>query len=954
MQSFTNLPIGVKLFIGYTVMAVTVFSLGLSLYYIYARVYLEGRIRAELSRSNQAIADIVETTAKLSIKNYLRAIAEKNLETVRHLHQDCRNGRITEKEAKEAAAKIFLKQKIGATGYIYCVDSHGVPVVHPNIEMIGRNMSGNQAIHNQIQKKTGYLEYVWKNPREVAERSKALYMVYFEPWDWIISVSSYKAEFSKLISIEDFREQIQSMAASGLGYSFVMDVNSKAVVHPKVKGDWAEYARSIGADTIETMIREKKGGLFYEWKSPQDSRFEKKIMIYEILPDFNWIIASSLNLNAAFAPLKQMRTIFIVILAATIFVMGAGSFIVGRAITRPLIQMIKRFNAGMEGALEPISVTSGQKNEIGLLESSYNQFVQRLETYRKSLEQENSIRKEAESRLLLFEKIFEHANEGIYITTADGEIQAVNQAFTAITGYEANEVIGKNPRVLKSHRHDREFYDAMWASIHKEGYWAGEIWNRRKSGEAFPEFLNISTIKDEKGETKNFVAVFHDIKEMKTKEQQIEHLAYHDPLTGLPNRALLRDRLENAIAVARRGNEMVQLIFIDLDNFKLVNDSAGHAKGDELLKEAAQRMLSVTRSSDTVARLGGDEFIIMATKVTDMMGIIRVVERIRSAFLQPFIIETTPYHLTCSIGIAMFPNDGDDVDTLVRNADLAMYHSKAKGKDRFFMFEPEMAKKITRRIEMETDMRKALDNKEFQVYFQPQVNNQTLKPVGMEALARWVKKDGTIVSPGQFIPVAEESGLIIPIGRQIFENALENAGRICEQADFDLVLSVNASARQFDEKGFESMVSELLAASGFPANRLKIEITESLLMKDIDTAMNRLAKLSAMGVSTAIDDFGTGYSSLAYLKQMSISTLKIDKSFIDDLPGDPDAHALVETIVVMAGKLGMGVVAEGVETQEQVKTLQKLGNVDIQGYVFAKPMPWEDTIQWMQNWQSNG
>ena len=305
------------------------------------------------------------------------------------------------------------------------------------------------------------------------------------------------------------------------------------------------------------------------------------------------------------------------------------------------------------------------------------------------------------------------------------------------------------------------------------------------------------------------------------------------------------------------------------------------------------------------------------------------------------------FHITCSIGISVFPGDGDDADTLVRHADLAMYHSKDKGRNKYYLFEEKMAKKINQRIEIEMAMRKAIENDEFQVYFQPQVNIRTLKPVGLEALVRWIKSDGTIVPPGRFIPLAEESGLIIPIGEQIFKKAVEQTCIIREKSRLDLMLSVNVSARQMDEPAFEKMAATIIQENAYPTDRLKIEITESLLMRDINTTMTRLENLSRIGISTAIDDFGTGYSSLAYLKQMPITTLKIDKSFIDDIVDDENALALVETIVLMANKLNIGIVAEGVEDDIQLDILNQLGDMDVQGYVFARPMPLDELELWL-------
>ncbi|WP_320044697.1 EAL domain-containing protein [uncultured Desulfobacter sp.] len=942
-----RLSIQFKLFFIYSLVATVVFSCSFTIYYIHVKRHLEHQIKNALILSNHAITDLMETAVTVSIKIRLRTIAEKNLEIIEHIYKDFLNHRISEKEAKKQATALLLNQKIGQAGYIYVVDSAGEVKIHPNQDVKGQNFVKFGFIQTQIVQKNGYLEYWWKNPEDTEKRAKALHMTYFEPWDWIISASSYKADFSQLVSVEDFKDSVLAMDILGTGYSFVMDTQGNIIIHPKLTGNIMDYAIPENKKMIRKIIAQKKGMASYFWKNPEDSVVKEKLMVFDYIPDFDWIIASSTYPEKAFAPLSEMRRNFFVILAASIFVIALVSLAVSTTITRPLTSLIDRLNVNMSQDWQLQPLESLRKDEIGDLESSFNEFVSRLETYKRNLITENIIRKETEIKLQLFEKVFEHANEGITITDSDGEIQAVNQAFTDITGYSAQEAIGQNPRILKSNRHGHDFYESMWQSLTLKGHWSGEIWNRKKSGQAYPEFLSISDIQDKNGEVKNYVAVFHDISEMKTKEKQIEYMAYHDPLTGLPNRTLLKDRLEHAIIRARRGAKMLQLIFIDLDNFKNVNDTSGHAQGDELLKEAAERLDNVTRASDTVARLGGDEFVIMVTDVDNMMEIIRMVERIQGAFSAPFHIDGKSFHITCSIGISVFPEDGDDAETLVRHADLAMYHAKDKGRNKYYLFERKMAQKINQRIEMEMNMRTAIENDEFQVYFQPQVNIRTLKPVGLEALVRWIKPDGTVVSPGRFIPLAEESGLIIPIGRQVFKKAVEQTCRIRKKSQLDLMLSINVSARQMDDPSFEKMAAGIIQDTAYPTDRLKIEITESLLMRDINTTMIRLKNLAQLGISTAIDDFGTGYSSLAYLKQMPITTLKIDKSFIDDIVDDDNALALVETIVLMAHKLNMGIVAEGVEDEKQLEILNRLGNMDIQGYVFARPMPLGELEPWL-------
>lgn len=554
-----------------------------------------------------------------------------------------------------------------------------------------------------------------------------------------------------------------------------------------------------------------------------------------------------------------------------------------------------------------------------------------------------------ESRLELNQKVFDEAIEGIVITDSDGNILFTNKAFATISGYSPEEAIGQNPRILKSDHHDSEFYKGLWDSLVNSGAWRGEIWNRRKNGEVYPQWTSITSVRNRCGTNRRYVAVFHDVSDMKMKDEQIEHMAYHDPLTGLPNRMLLKDRLRQAILDAKRKREMIQVLFIDLDNFKKVNDAIGHVRGDQLLKEAAGRISATIRSSDTVSRIGGDEFVIISCHIKNKEEIAVLVERVQASFQHPFFIKEHSFHVTCSIGIAMYPDDGEDAETLIRNADLAMYQSKYTGKNIYSTFTKEMADKVKARVRLEAEMQDAIERGEFQVYFQPRVDLKTFIPKGVEALVRWIKPGGAIISPFDFIPIAEESGLILPLGGIIFKKALEGVARVHKKTGIDISVSINVSAKQFEDNGFITMVEDLISETGFPSRNIEIEITESLLVQDIKAATQKLKALADMGIMTAIDDFGTGYSSLAYIKKLPISVLKIDKSFIDDLSNDSEDKILVETIVLMANKLNISIVAEGVETLSQLNVLKEMGNMEIQGYLFSPPMPEDNLVEWMRN-----
>jgi len=550
-------------------------------------------------------------------------------------------------------------------------------------------------------------------------------------------------------------------------------------------------------------------------------------------------------------------------------------------------------------------------------------------------------RRLAEQRLKLFEKVFDNALEGITVTDHRGDIVSVNPAFTLITGYTAAEALGQNPRILKSDRHTPEFYKAMWSDIIKKGQWSGEIWNRRKSGEPYPEWLSISAIKD-RGRTTHYVAVFHDISEMKRKEDKILHQASHDALTNLPNRLLLSDLLEKAISHAARAGHKLGVICFDLDNFKNINDTLGHAMGDELLKAAAVRISGMLRPEDTVARPGGDEFMVMLGELDDERDAVLVAERILDSFRRPFPVDGRELVLTASVGISIFPEDGDTPDALIKNADLAMYRAKEQGKNAYQLFTPQMNEAVTRRLNLEAGLRRALDRGEFLVHYQPRLSFLDMRTVGMEALVRWQREPGRLVPPMDFIPLAEETGLIVPLGEFVLETACARTVAINAAMGLSLKVSVNLSARQFADTNLPELVDRILGHTGLAPECLEVEVTETVLMQNIATAANMLGQLAEMGVAASIDDFGTGYSSLYYLKKMPLKAIKIDRSFIRDIPRDPSDIAITTTIISMCRGLDLAVVAEGVETQEQFNFLLGLRCDECQGYLVSRPLPAPD------------
>ncbi len=570
-------------------------------------------------------------------------------------------------------------------------------------------------------------------------------------------------------------------------------------------------------------------------------------------------------------------------------------------------------------------------------------------TIMRGIMQDITERKQTELELRIASTAFE-TKEGIFVTDAHKMILRINRAFTKITGYSAEEVIGKNPHILQSDRHGENFYAAMCASIHRKGGWEGEIWSRRKNGEIYPEYLTISAVKNQDGIVGNYVATFNDITESKAAADEIERLAFYDPLTGLPNRRLLWDRLKSALASSNRSQKNGALLFLDMDNFKTLNDSLGHDMGDLMLQQVGQRLDACVREGDTVARLGGDEFVVMLENLSEQIleaaAQTKVVgNKLLATLNQPYKLGTHFFHSTSSIGAALFNGHGQSIEELIKQADIAMYHAKSKGRNTLRFFDPQMQSSISIRVALERDLRLALAENQFKLYYQPQVY-QNCQVIGAEVLIRWLHPLHDLMLPVDFISLAEETGLITPIGQWVLETACAQIkaweGSVLTQ---HLQLAVNVSARQFRQVDFVRQISEVLHRSAIKPARLKLELTESLVLDDIDDTIRKMNALREIGVCFSMDDFGTGYSSLAYLTQLPLDQLKIDKSFIHNIGVKTADAVIVQTIIGMGNNLGMEVIAEGVETKAQRIFLEQHDCRVCQGYLFSKPIPIEQ-FEW--------
>jgi len=638
---------------------------------------------------------------------------------------------------------------------------------------------------------------------------------------------------------------------------------------------------------------------------------------------------------------------------------GALPGTIGRIASRPLVTIdesdsLLAARARLEErTIRHLAVTETESGAlIGLLSFSdilsalQYEYVHRLN---EALRERDEALMRSRQELEVARRVIDASLDGILITSPNFEIEFVNPAFTQVTGYTAEEALGRKPSLLKSGRHDDAFYRALYTSLTETGHWQGEIWNRRKNGEIYPEWLTINVIRDSDGEVSQYAAIFTDISDRKRTEERIKNLAHYDVLTGLPNRRLFIDRLQLAIANANRHDDLLAIMFLDLDLFKRINDSLGHGLGDQVLIETAERLLHSVREGDTVARLGGDEFTILLPRIDHVADAARLAERLIAQVKQPFIVGGHELYVTVSAGIALFPENGQTIEALLRNADTAMYRAKEMGRNAFQLYSPAMNARSFERISMETALRHALKRNEFRLVYQVKVDLTTGRMSGVEALIRWLHPEMGPVSPAVFIPLAENMGLIDEIGTWVLHEACRQCRHWHDLGLPPVRIAVNVSALQFREGDIPHIVAHALAETGLAPQYLELELTESVLMQRVDDVADVLRQLRAMGVRISIDDFGTGYSSLSYLKRMPIDALKVDRSFVHDIFGEggkvtEEGAEIVSTIINLAHNLRLKAIAEGVETIEQANFLRARGCDEVQGFLISRPVSGEDLI----------
>ena len=676
----------------------------------------------------------------------------------------------------------------------------------------------------------------------------------------------------------------------------------------------------------------------------QFSAFDKVLESRDVLSTYIPFVPEQSNRIEGVVELYSDITPFLAEVKRTQWLVVFGVIVVSSLLYSLLYLVVRRANAIIrdQGAeLEKSLARIEEDNQ--LLDRRVNERTLELQELNRTLQGEIIERERAEEGLRLSAKVFENTVEGVIITDAETRILAVNKAFSQVTGYTIEEVLHLTPQILKSGRHHPRFYADMWKSLKQSGQWVGEIWNKRKNGEIYPERLTIGVVRDSAGGVGHYVGVFSDITDIKRSQERLDFLAHHDLLTNLPNRLLFNHRLMQSIALAQRNMRQLAVVFIDLDHFKNVNDTLGHDLGDELLKRVATDLSVHVRASDTLARIGGDEFILLLDEIEAPRYAGAIAEKFLNLLSQSIMVSGYEIIISASIGVSFYPGDGQDVATLVKNADTAMYYAKTHGRNSYHFYAPEMSEYARERVHLEALLHRSIERGEFTLHYQPQVDLITGRLAGVEALARWNSPELGAVSPVRFIPIAEDIGFISTLGEWVLRTACLQVQE-WDRAGLNVpYISVNLSVKQLEHGDVVDSISRVLAETGLTASRLEMEVTESAVM-DNERVLNILNGLRLLGVQLAVDDFGTGYSSLSYLRRLPIQKLKIDRSFISDVTTEPSREAIVRAIIALSNALGLHTVAEGIETEAEANFLRQEGCQQAQGFLFGRPVPPDELL----------
>ncbi|MBA4502688.1 bifunctional diguanylate cyclase/phosphodiesterase [Marinobacterium marinum] len=922
---------------------VGVLMLAVSAFFIFnaysaGKEYIRQQWQVQLERSHQKLRDHVDST--LSYIDFVRQQTETVLKTqVRdevsqavsvaraiYAEEQVRNPNNPQAAAQLIREALRDLRFFDGRGYIFIDTVDGECVLLPIMpEAEGRSLydnrddTGHYIMRGLLDasrepRGMGFSHYRWYAPDYPDEmREKIAYVESFEPLGWIIGSGDYLYQVEQDLQQQTLK-RLQTIRLENHGYMAVLQPEGRILLWPSSPGHEGRSVQALEGehrDIARWLVEQATPeGRFvnYEWYREGSQEKQEKLALVQRVPEWDWVLVAGIYQDELIASLNQQREqleaglykdlVALLMLLALALVVAMGGALM---ITRWLRVLMQRYQSEIDS----------QRDE--------------LETRSRELQ--------------LAGKVFEASGEGAMISDAKNRIMAVNPAFCRITGYSASEVVGKSPALLSSGRHSQAFFRQMWKVLHAEQRWQGEVWNRRRNGDIYPQWLSITMVSDDQGRPLNYVAMLNDISERKAAEDQVRYLSDFDALTDLPNRRLIRERTKQAISRARQRNEKVALVIIDLDRFKNVNDTLGHGAGDTLLQRMAQRLSSEMRGGAILSRIGGDEFVALLPSAEPQDNLEALVAHCLMQVTRPLNLDDHELVVTASAGVAVFPADGQDFDTLLKNADTALYYAKAQGRNNFQCFTSSMNERVSERLLLESGLRDALKHEEFELYYQPQYDFGRNRLSGCEALIRWNSPQG-LVMPDRFIPLAEETGLIIPIGAWVLEQACRQGEIWNRELVEPISIAVNVSAVQFRPALVEE-VKGALESTGFDPRQLVLEVTESVLMSDVDSSVRLLEQLRELGIRIALDDFGTGYASLAYLKRFVLDKLKIDRTFIMGIPEDKDDVAITSSIIDIARHLNIMTVAEGVETEAHCEFLRTAGCNIAQGYYFDRPLPAE-------------
>jgi len=880
-----------------------------------------------------------ELDATISYIQYMRTRTEQTLKSQSKMYVD---------QAISVAESIYLQTKdtrpeneiknliretlrgirfFDGRGYIFIDDMDGQCILLPTAPQLegsslynNRDDTGRYIMRSLIDavqnpSKSGFSRYRWYLPGDKNQmEDKVAYVRLFEPFNWIIGAGDYLYRIENDIK-QGVLQRLKGFRFGENGYISVLNTQGQTLVN-SVLGELTDTPmmrdlQHTAVDRIMNAAASGGGVTEYQWFYPDGRGPVTKRAMVKVVPEWGWVLVAGIYPEE----LQGM--------------LASHQEALDQENNERLYSFAFVISLGLIFAL--------------IVAVLYSRWLKALfDRYEHDSEDQKAHLLENAQALELSAQVFKNATEGIVITDPKNRILAVNPAFTEITGYSEEEALGKNPSFMSSGNHDARFYEDMWLRLSKLGRWQGEVWNRRKDGVLFPEWLSLSTVKEE-GKVRNYIATLSDISLRKANEDRLRYLAEYDALTDLPNRRLLADRVGQALRLAHHNTFGLALLFVDLDRFKNVNDSLGHEVGDQLLCTVALRLNQLTGAGVTVSRVGGDEFVVLCPKLNDPDQAAAIAQKIIHDIGQAIDVRHHTLTLTPSIGIALYPSDGLDFETLYRNADAALYHAKEQGRNQFQFFTQQMNDDVSRRLVMENALRKGIAAGELRLMYQPQYCMKDLRLMGVEALVRWQHPEQGLVPPDFFISLAEETGLILELGEWVLKEACAQGQRWREMGYPDIEIAVNVSAVQFHQ-GIVGQVQQVLSETGYPAQHLVIEVTESTLMKGALQAADLLAELKALGVWLSLDDFGTGYSSLAYLKRFPLDKLKIDKAFVTDLPLNTDDAAITSAIIGLASNLNLLTVAEGVETTEQLDFLKEHGCQIAQGFLLDLPL-WPNELE---------